>query len=103
MGSLAACVLFCAIYGQIYGKTGWFSFAPAGYCVQCLCSVWDFLNRPLKRSVNVKDSGQILPGHGGMLDRGGQSAFAMPMFAVVDQWFFFFLKIFCGLNCVKLL
>ena len=90
VGSLAACVLFCAIYGQIYGKTGWFSFALLGIAVNAFAQLGDLFESALKRSVNVKDSGQILPGHGGMLDRADSLLFAMPMFAVVDQWFFFF-------------
>ena len=90
VGSLVACVIFCAVYGQIYGKTGWLSFALLGIAVNAFAQIGDLFESALKRSVNVKDSGHLLPGHGGMLDRADSLLFAMPMVAVVDQWFFFF-------------
>ena len=90
VGSLVACVIFCSIYGAIYGKTGWLSFALLGIAVNAFAQLGDLFESALKRSVNVKDSGNILPGHGGILDRADSLLFAMPMVAVVDQWFFFF-------------
>lgn len=90
VGSLVACVLFCAVYGEIYGKTGWLSFALLGIAVNAFAQVGDLFESALKRSVNIKDSGNLLPGHGGILDRADSLLFAMPMVAVVDQWFFFF-------------
>ena len=90
VGSLVACVIFCAVYGEIYGKVGWFSFALLGVAVNAFAQVGDLFESALKRSVHVKDSGSILPGHGGILDRADSFLFAMPMVAVVDQWFFFF-------------
>lgn len=90
VGSLVGCVLFCSIYGPIYGQAGWFAFALLGIAVNAFAQLGDLFESALKRSVHVKDSGHLLPGHGGILDRADSFLFAMPMVAVVDQWYSFF-------------
>ncbi|MCR4665988.1 MAG: phosphatidate cytidylyltransferase [Desulfovibrio sp.] len=90
VGSLCACVLFSVVYGLIYGRAGFFAFLLLGIAVNAFAQLGDLFESALKRSVNVKDSGSLLPGHGGVLDRADSLLFALPMVAVVDQWFFFF-------------
>lgn len=90
IGSLVACIVFCMIYGHFLGKANCFAFAILGLAVNAFSQLGDLFESALKRSVHVKDSGSILPGHGGVLDRMDSFLFAMPMVAVVDQWYSFF-------------
>lgn len=52
-----------------------------------LAQIGDFFESLIKRVSGVKDSGSIMPGHGGVLDRLDGVLFAAPLFYLVATYF----------------
>ena len=48
--------------------------------------IGDLAESALKRGAGVKDSGNMLPGHGGWLDRVDSVLFAMPVIYALMRW-----------------
>jgi phosphatidate cytidylyltransferase len=60
------------------GEVDWGVLA-VGALTACAAQVGDLVESLLKRSAGVKDSGRVLPGHGGVLDRADALLFAAPV------------------------
>ncbi|MCX8500842.1 MAG: phosphatidate cytidylyltransferase [Alphaproteobacteria bacterium] len=57
-----------------------------GLVVSVMAQLGDLLESAMKRYCQVKDSGRIIPGHGGVLDRIDGFLLVLPAMAVVSLW-----------------
>ncbi|MDR2978050.1 MAG: phosphatidate cytidylyltransferase [Rickettsiales bacterium] len=82
LGAILAGIV-CTIFGSIF--LGLFSvfYSPiVGLAVAILAQLGDFTESLIKRVYNVKDSGSMIPGHGGVLDRMDSFIFTAPLIAI---------------------
>jgi phosphatidate cytidylyltransferase len=66
-GGLAA-ALAGAVLGEIFGFPAWLG-AALGAALAVISQMGDLFESSIKRRFGVKDSGGIIPGHGGLFDR----------------------------------
>jgi phosphatidate cytidylyltransferase len=55
--------------GDVYLAYGWFGLMLTGAALAVVAQMGDFFESWMKRRAGVKDSGSLIPGHGGLFDR----------------------------------
>jgi len=71
---------------RLLSAVAWPTALVAMWALVALSIVGDLFESLLKRHAQVKDSGRLLPGHGGVLDRIDATLPALPAAVLIDWW-----------------
>lgn len=87
-------IIFTLLFGYIIGawiNEGEEFFWVVSAVIIAQCAIFgDLLESLFKRSLKIKDTGKILPGHGGILDRFDATLFATPFFYCWAMFYSYF-------------
>jgi phosphatidate cytidylyltransferase len=92
-GGVVACIFYAIILTMFDPGLGarvtgviWVPFIAAVILLCALSVLGDLCESALKRRAGVKDSGTLLPGHGGALDRVDSATAVLPVGALLLHW-----------------
>jgi phosphatidate cytidylyltransferase len=83
LGGMVAAAIASALLALVVGQGSAVSFAVLGASLALISQLGDLAESSVKRRFDVKDSGSIIPGHGGILDRVDGVLFAAPVMALL--------------------
>jgi phosphatidate cytidylyltransferase len=89
-GLVIGCLGVCGVsllLGKCYPEWQNTKWILSGICIMIFGNIGDIFASSLKRCTDIKDSGTILPGHGGFLDRFDSLLFAVPFISVLDAFY----------------
>ncbi len=84
-------VIFSVLGGvviAIFTESAIYEYVIYALLISSLGTIGDLIESMLKRSLGVKDSGNILPGHGGILDRFDAVLFVIPFIYFLNNYVF---------------
>ena len=87
IGSFILSVLISVIFNNISDLTDNYLIIILTILISLICQLGDLFVSYLKRKAKLKDTGDILPGHGGILDRIDGILFALPFGLLITSYF----------------
>ncbi|MBS1647197.1 MAG: phosphatidate cytidylyltransferase [Bacteroidetes bacterium] len=86
LGGIAFCIGLSYVVYLLFPQLAYKHWLMVSLIVAVMGTLGDLVESMLKRLAGVKDSGSLMPGHGGVLDRFDSLFFASPFVYVYFSW-----------------
>ena len=89
IGGMLLAALISPLFGYFVGWGAGLELTITGAVIAFVAQLGDLYESAIKRRFNAKDSGELIPGHGGVLDRVDGLLSAAPVVAlamIVSSW-----------------
>ncbi|NUE67597.1 MULTISPECIES: phosphatidate cytidylyltransferase [Snodgrassella] len=89
LGGIGSTTIAAMLLGPLLTSLNWGMAILAGLIISVSGFCGDIVMSAIKRDIGIKDSGTLLPGHGGILDRLDSLIFTAPVFFHFIRYFYY--------------